>query len=63
MIALYNKVKLITSSYSNRGVERGSEGYIIENHKDGNYDVEFSRVDGETIAIIILTESEFELLQ
>ncbi|TGE75630.1 hypothetical protein C7Y70_20535 [Pseudoalteromonas sp. KS88] len=61
MIKIYSKIRLTSSAYREKGVNEGSEGYIIEDFEDGNFDVEFSDSKGETKAILILTSTEFEV--
>ena len=62
MTKVYSKIILTSSAYGDRDLNEGSEGYIIEDFKDGNYDVEFSDSGGETKAILILTSLEFETM-
>jgi len=60
MIKQYCKVRLTSSQYLNEGTPSGSEGYIIDVYENAHYDVEFSNSYGSTIAILTLTEGEFE---
>ena len=62
MINLYSKVKLNSSIYKGKGLNSGSEGYIIEDFEDGKYYVEFSNSLGETKALLVLTSLEFEII-
>ncbi|MFC4775741.1 DUF4926 domain-containing protein [Paenibacillus sp. GCM10023252] len=59
----FDKVKLVSESFNNYGVNIGSIGYILDIFPDGNLDVEFSDSEsGETIAIIILSPVHVEIL-
>lgn len=62
MSILYKKVKIISNKFEDHGILHGVEGYVIEDHGDGYYDVEFSKKGGETLAILILSLSDFELV-
>ncbi len=64
MADLYLKpIRHLSHRHQNVGVDAGSVGVVVEDWSDGSYEVEFSRPDsGETIAILILQESEIEPL-
>jgi len=63
MINQYSEVKLTSSQYAEKGVKKGSVGYVIDVYSDEHFDVEFSAQDGSTIAILVLAKSEFELCE
>ncbi len=63
----YSQVRLLTDQYIKEGVKAGDIGYIIEIYDEKTnytaYEVEFSRRDGTTIAMIILRREEIELAE
>lgn len=56
----YSRVRLLTDCYQKEGVLRGAIGYIIEVYAAENYEVEFSREDGTTLAQIVVKSTEIE---
>ncbi|MDK2763739.1 DUF4926 domain-containing protein [Alteromonas sp. 07-89-2] len=59
---LYKKVVLKASEFKDEGLPEGVVGYVIDDFGDGNYDVEFSNENGETIDILVLNSNQFELV-
>ena len=59
---LYKKVVLKASEFKDEGWPEGVVGYVIDDFGDGNYDVEFSNENGETIDILVLNSNQFELV-
>lgn len=58
-LQLYHPVELVNDAHAGEGAVRGMIGYIIEDHGQGNYDVEFSDpVTGETLALLQLRADE-----
>jgi hypothetical protein len=55
----YSKVKLLTDKYKSEGVSDGAIGYVIEVYQNHKYEVEFSDLNGITIAQIVLDSNEF----
>ncbi|MBI4852734.1 MAG: DUF4926 domain-containing protein [Acidobacteria bacterium] len=53
----YSRVRLLTNKYNDENVAAGCIGYIIEIYKDA-YEVEFSNINGETVAQIIVKEED-----
>lgn len=39
---IYDKVRVISNNYINKGIKKGDVGYIIETYNDRHYEVEFS---------------------
>jgi Domain of unknown function (DUF4926) len=54
----YRRVRLLVDTYSSEGVRSGSLGYVIEVYADNKYEVEFSNDAGETIAQLVLNDTE-----
>jgi Domain of unknown function (DUF4926) len=61
MIEIYSRVRLLTDRFYSEGVALGDIGYVIETYPGGNYEVEFSRSDGTTIALVVAREDELVL--
>lgn len=59
--AIYCRVRYVGSVVFQEQVRRGDIGYILEDHGDGNYEVEFSRSDGTTKWWGAIAESDLEL--
>lgn len=59
-IPCYTRVRLVNDKYRSDGVAYGAIGYIIEIHKEGVYEVEFSGSDGITLAQIVVKEEDIE---
>jgi len=58
----YSLVKLLTDRYQDRGVAAGTIGTILEVYEDEDYEVEFSRDDGTTIAWFAVLQTEVKPL-
>ena len=59
MLSEYSRVKVITNRLAGEGIREGMLGYVIEEHGDGNYEVEFSDpATGNTLAQLVLSEDE-----
>ena len=56
---LYSRVRILTDRCSDQGVPAGTTGYVIEVFHDA-CEVEVSREDGTTIAILTLRHDEVE---
>lgn len=54
----YSRVLLLTDAYTDEGVFSGSVGYVIEVYPGDKYEVEFSGVDGVTVAQLVLFGDE-----
>ncbi len=63
----YARVRLLTNQYRDEGLSDGAIGYVIEIYDGGTngveYEVEFSRNDGTTIAQVIVKPAEIELAE
>jgi len=49
---------VLTSDLPAHGLKRGDVGTIVLLHKSGGYEVEFTTLDGETIAVVSLTAEQ-----
>jgi hypothetical protein len=58
----YSLVELVTDHYQERGVSVGAIGTILEVYNDGGYEVEFSQLDGTTIAWFAVSQTEVKPL-
>ena len=58
---IYDRVKLLTDKYLSENVKTGSIGYIVEDYGDGNYEVEFSDPNGNTVAIFAIPKADLEI--
>lgn len=56
----YTRIKLLTDRYQDHGVPKGSIGYIIEIYDTGDYELEFSREDGTTLALFAAKPHDVE---
>ncbi len=67
VLSNYSRVRLLTNHYIDEGVKAGDSGFIIEIYnadtRNPGYEVEFSRNDGTTIAMIVLRQEEIELAE
>ena len=54
----YSRVKVITDRFGCEGVKNGDLGFVIEVYEDGDYEAEFSNVNGITTAQIVATEQD-----
>lgn len=57
MLALYSRVIYVGPNGLYDDIEENDVGYIIENYGDGNYEIEFSDVDGSTRVQSVIPES------
>lgn len=55
MLALYYRVTYVGPSGLYDGINENDVGYIIEDYGDGNYEVEFSDIDGSTRALAAIS--------
>ena len=55
-IKLYSRVKFVGPKKSYPDLHVGDIGYVIEDYEDGNYEVEFSNLDGSTRAQTVVSE-------
>ena len=59
----YSRVRLLTDRYTTDGVSKGDIGYIIEVYDDLDYELEFSKEDGTTLAQLVVRQDEVELAE
>lgn len=57
MLTLYSRVIYVGPNSLYDCIESNDVGYIIEDYGDGNYEVEFSDVDGLTRAQSVIPEA------
>ncbi len=62
LIPLFSQVQLLSSRHEAAGAPQGAVGYVIDDHGDGWYEVEFSDPSGVTLALFAAEESELRLL-
>lgn len=55
----FSAVRLRSDRFASEGVHAGAVGFILDVYGDG-YDVEFSRPDGTTIALLFLEPEDIE---
>mgnify|MGYP000666248262 CR=1 FL=1 len=60
MLENYSRISLLTNRYKSENLPKGSIGYIIETYDDGAYEVEFSDLNGITIGLLAVRESEIQ---
>ena len=63
MLSNYSRVRLSTDKYKSEGIEMGAIGYVIETSGEDAYEVEFSDVNGITLALIVARGSELEVCE
>jgi hypothetical protein len=56
--ALFDVVELL-KELPDQGLRAGSRGAIVECHSDQSYEVEFTNLEGETVALAALSLHEF----
>ena len=67
MLSNYSTVRLLSDDYASKGASCGDFGYIIEVYPAtasflrGAYEVEFSRADGSTYALVAASPEDLEL--
>jgi hypothetical protein len=59
----YQKVKLITDKYINEGIKKGDIGVILEDYDGKNFEVEFSDINGITIALFAFPIDDLKLVE
>jgi hypothetical protein len=58
---LFDRVRILGNRLELEGAPAGTVGYVIERYADGALEVEVSNpATGETIAMVVATESELE---
>lgn len=57
----FASVRMLNDDHLQDGVARGAVGVILDVYEDGDYEVEFSREDGSTIAWFAVGPEEVEL--
>ena len=62
-IHLYSRVQFIGPTTDYIDLHIGDIGYIIEDYKDGNYEVEFSNADGSTRVQAVIHENYLSLAE
>lgn len=62
-ISIYNRVRYVGRENQHDGLSVGDIGYVIEDHCDGNYDVEFSNADGTTRVQAVIQDRDLELAE
>jgi len=60
---LYQKVRLLTDAYIEDGIKKGDIGYIVLQHDDDHFEVDFSDENGFTIACFAFPKDELELAE
>jgi hypothetical protein len=60
---LYQRVKLITNKFIDLGVGINDCGYIIEIYNDDAFEIEFTKENGETLAMIVASINDIELAE
>ncbi|HEY7036277.1 MAG TPA: DUF4926 domain-containing protein [Thermomicrobiales bacterium] len=56
----FSSTRLVSDDHAEEGVPRGAVGIILDVYEDGDYEVEFSREDGTTIAWFAVRANEVE---
>jgi hypothetical protein len=56
----FSSVRLLNDDHAEDGVPRGAVGVVLDVYEDGDYEVEFSREDGTTIAWFAVRANEVE---
>jgi hypothetical protein len=59
----YQKVRLLTDKYIDKGIRTGDVGVILEKYNDRHFEVEFSDENGITIALFAFSIDELELVE
>ncbi|MDO4729545.1 MAG: DUF4926 domain-containing protein [Bacteroidota bacterium] len=59
----FDIVRIITNDYCKEGVKAGDIGVILEDYKDGYFEVEFSDSKGNTILLCSFNKNELELVE
>lgn len=57
---VYDRVRLKTDKYLSEGIKKGDIGVILEDYEDGCFEVEFSDINGVTIALFAFPKEDFE---
>jgi hypothetical protein len=61
MLENYSRIRLLTNKYQSEGASCFSVGYIIEVYPNNKYEVEFSDLNGITMAQIVADGNELEI--
>lgn len=56
MFELYMKVRYVGPDSFSADIRENDFGYVIEDYKDGNYEIEFSNADGISKAQLVIPE-------
>lgn len=59
----YSRVRLLTDKYREQGARQNAIGYVIEVYADGEYEVEFSDANGNTVAQFAVRVNEIEVAE
>lgn len=62
-LSIYSRVCYLGPVNTQEKIKPGDIGYIIEDHGNGNYEVEFSGPDGETRALVVILEKYMVLAE
>lgn len=62
-IAMFDRVKYLGREVIDEKIKSGDIGYVIEIYDDGNFEVEFSNLDGTTRGTVVLAEHKLEVAQ
>jgi hypothetical protein len=60
-ISIYNRVRYVGLANDQDRIHPGEIGYVIEDYGDGNFEVEFSYLDGTTRTQAVIAGSDLEL--
>lgn len=60
---MYDRVRVLTARFDAEGVAPGAEGYIVDEYDDGCFEVEFSNSDGSTLALIVVSRDDVQLVE
>lgn len=63
MMPIYSRVRLATDRFVPDGIRRGAFAYVIELLSESAYEIEFSDVNGITMAQIVANEADLELAE
>jgi hypothetical protein len=62
-LSIYSRVRYVGPVNVHEPINPGDVGYVIEDYSDGNYEVEFSGLDGITRALVVITGNDLELAE
>ena len=59
----FQAVRLLTNKHIDKGIKKGDIGFILEDHVQGRYLVEFSDSNGITIVLDSFPQEELEFAE